>query len=201
MKPRRSFLPLFGSSQILSASVVFAAWVTTGQLRAVDIYWDSDGATSGGSSGTTATGNWGTSAFWSTDAAGASATTATWTGTNTAVFSAGTDVTGSSTVTLNANTSAAGLKFEEGAVSLVSATSAKTLSLGAGGITIYNGTPASGVPTLGGTTAATALVLSLTANQTWTNNITGAALLRSGVTTASNSSLTLQGNFDFRASG
>lgn len=170
-------------------------------VYADDIYWDSDEATDGGSSDNTANGNWGTSAFWSPDAAGSSATTATWIPANTAVFSAGSDVTGSSTVTLNANTAADGLRFEEGAISLVSATTAKTLSLGAGGITISNGTPASGIPTLGGTTAATSLVLSLTANQIWTNNISSAALIRSGATSTTNANLTLQGNFDFRASG
>src|SRR4051794_11951149 len=66
------------------------------QSSAALIYWDSDGATPGGSSGTTATGTWGSasaSAFWSAAADGSAATTATWASTDTAVFSAGTDVT------------------------------------------------------------------------------------------------------------
>lgn len=109
------------------------AWATLtlcalpGLLTAANVYWDSNSTTAG--AGATPTGNWGTSAFWSTDASGASTAVATWNAADTAVFSAGTDATNPYTITVNANTAAAGLGFEEGNVTLVSSGSAKSLTI------------------------------------------------------------------------
>lgn len=58
-----------------------------------DLYWDSNGATAG--AGTTPTGTWGTSTFWSTVFDGTAATAA-WTCGRNAVFTAGTDATSAS---------------------------------------------------------------------------------------------------------
>ncbi len=138
-------------------------------LHGADIYWDSDGATSGGSSGTTATGNWGTSAFWSTDSTGAAATTATWASTDTAVFSAGSDVTGASIITVNANTVAAGLKVEEGNVTFVSATSTKSL-------TVNSALTFDKTVTFGAASAATNVNLLLGTNTLTLNNGANVAL-------------------------
>lgn len=191
MKLRRS--SLLSSSLLLRSIIALGAWASTGQLHAADIYWDSDGATAGGSSGTTATGNWGTSAFWSTDSTGASPTTATWAGTDTAVFSAGTDVTGASTVTINANTAAAGLKFEEGNITFVSATSAKSLTLSSN----LDLTLGSRGVVFGTTTAATTVNLLLGSNSLTLNtgnldlygtNTMAGATLKSGNITIGNAS-------------
>ena len=41
---------------------------------ATPLYWDSDGVTVGGSSGTTAVGTWGSSVFWNTSSTGGAGT-------------------------------------------------------------------------------------------------------------------------------
>src|SRR5205823_424900 len=87
--------------------------------RAATQYWDGNGATAG--AGTTPTGTWGTSNFWSTSSAGTVATTA-WTSGNTAVFSAGTDATATYTVTVSVTQTAGAINFEEGTVTLSSGT-------------------------------------------------------------------------------
>ena len=97
----------------LAASLAMTASVAT----AAPLYWDSDGANTGGSASATATGTWGTSNFWSTSSTG-TAVTGAWVTDETAVFSAGTDVTGAYTVTVNGTQQAAGITFEEGNVTL-----------------------------------------------------------------------------------
>ena len=82
-------------------------------------------------------------------------------------FSAGTDATGAYTVTLNANQSADALNFQEGIVTLKGNGTARTLTLGTGGITVA---AASGAVTLGDGNAVNNILLSLTSGQqTWAN--------------------------------
>ncbi|HEX8521083.1 MAG TPA: autotransporter-associated beta strand repeat-containing protein [Tepidisphaeraceae bacterium] len=93
-------------------------------VQAANKYWDPNGATPG--AGAAPGGNWDTTTSnWSTDSTGSVAGT-TWAANDTAIFSAGSDATGAYTVTLSGSQSAAGIKIEEGTLSL----STGTLSLG-----------------------------------------------------------------------
>jgi autotransporter-associated beta strand protein len=104
----------------IALAFVFALAVvsTLGSVSAQNTrYWDADGATAGGSGGTTANGTWGASAFWSADPAGAAAT-AVWVNGDIAVFSAGNDVTGSSSIDVASDPVAGGVTVEEGTIIL-----------------------------------------------------------------------------------
>ncbi|MCW1921197.1 autotransporter-associated beta strand repeat-containing protein [Luteolibacter arcticus] len=158
-------------------------------VHAVDIHWDGNGATPGNIA--TPTGNWGTSAFWSPDATGSSAAVSTWNAADTAVFSAGTEATGAYTVTVNANTAAAGLKFEEGNVTFLSASSAKSLTVNSN----LELTLGSRLVTVGSTTATTTVNLLLGSNTLTLNsgnldlygsNTMSAATLKAGNITIGN---------------
>ncbi len=100
----------------LAWAVLFSSLGLVPQAVA-DLYWDTNGAAAGGSAGTTAPGTWGIDNFWSTSAAGTAATSG-WTAGETAVFSAGTNVTGTYDVTLDGTQDIAGIRFEEGHVSI-----------------------------------------------------------------------------------
>ncbi|WAC18563.1 autotransporter-associated beta strand repeat-containing protein [Luteolibacter sp. SL250] len=160
-------------------TLVVTAGMLSGAWAANDLYWDIDGATAGGSGGSTAVGNWGTSTFWSDSAAGSSATlTATTTNINDLHFSAGTDVTGASTVTVTGTQSANMLIFEEGAVTLSGGTS---ITLGGGGgvtpgLQFVNGT--------GANIINTALVLG--ADSTFTNLDNTTQVIGGGITGTAN---------------
>ena len=78
-------------------------------------YWDGNGTSAG--AGTTPTGTWGSSNFWSATSGGTSVPAA-WTSGNTAVFSAGNDASGSFVVTVSGTQTAAGITHEEGTVTL-----------------------------------------------------------------------------------
>ena len=102
---------------------VIAAWFAALAFAAVTLatanplYWDANGsATGSGNLG----GIWGTDNFWTIDPLGLTATTAYASG-NTVAFAAGTDGTGNYTVTLSSSQSAAGLRFEEGHVTIAPA--------------------------------------------------------------------------------
>lgn len=97
------------------------------------VYWDTNGATSGSSGGTTAGGTWNqnSTANWTINSGGTAAT-ATWQtrsgGSGIATFSAGSNATGTYTVTVSGTiTGVRGLEFEEGTVTL----SGGTITLGA----------------------------------------------------------------------
>jgi autotransporter-associated beta strand protein len=99
---------------------------------AANRFWDMDGATPGGSSGTTASGSWSPAApHWSTSADGVVATQV-WNSGDVAVFSAGSDVTGSSTITVIGTQTVSGITLEEGTVSLLGG--ANTINLNPGSI-------------------------------------------------------------------
>lgn len=167
---------------ILSTSVIALLGYATS--RATDLYWDSDGTTAGGSSGTTATGTWGTgSLFWNSDSTGGGAGTFTDTTFNTSDlhFSAGTDVTGSSTVTVSGTQVANSLIFEEGSITLSGGTSI-TLGGGGGGNTglfFLNGTASN--------TVSTAIVLA--SDAAFTNGDNSGQTVSGGVTGTGNLTL------------
>ncbi|MBA3481095.1 MAG: autotransporter-associated beta strand repeat-containing protein, partial [Pirellulales bacterium] len=82
-----------------------------------DLYWDSNGASAGGSNSDTAPGAWGVDNFWGADPIGL-AVTGPWVADETAVFSADANVIGTYDVTVSATQSASGIRFEEGTVTL-----------------------------------------------------------------------------------
>jgi autotransporter-associated beta strand protein len=139
MKPKR--LSLRQAS--IACSTLFISF--TAPALAVNLYWDTDGATVG-SGGATPSGTWqnlaNSGTTWSTGVLGDVATPALTTASvDDLFFSAGTDATGSYTVTLGSNQAAKSLTFEEGAASLTGS----TLTLTGGGITVLAG---SGNPTI-----------------------------------------------------
>jgi fibronectin-binding autotransporter adhesin len=111
------------------------------------LYWDSNGATPG--AGTTPTGTWGTSAFWSTDPTGSVATGA-WTSGDSVVFSAGTDATGSWTLTVNGAQTVNSFTIEEGNITLSgSAINATSMTIDSGATLQIPSTSSLGVATGG----------------------------------------------------
>jgi fibronectin-binding autotransporter adhesin len=104
-------------TSIMAALLVGALGLTV----QADLYWDVNDTGDGGSNSDVAIGTWGIDNFWSTDPNGASSTGA-WLSDETAVFSAGNDVTGTSTVTLDGQQAVAGIRFEEGAVTITGGT-------------------------------------------------------------------------------
>ena len=111
------------------------------------LYWDSNGATPG--AGTTPTGTWGTSAFWSTDPTGSVATGA-WTSGDSAVFSAGTDATGNWTLTVNGAQTVNSFTIEEGNITLTgSAINATSITIGSGATLAIPSTTSLGAATGG----------------------------------------------------
>ena len=100
-----------------------------------DLFWDSNGSSSGGSNSDTAPGTWGVDNFWSADLNGL-AGTGPWTADETAVFAADANVSGTYSVTVSGTQSASGIRFEEGTVTLtggtVDLTNAATVTVGTG---------------------------------------------------------------------
>jgi autotransporter-associated beta strand protein len=153
----------FALSAAVAATVM--AMGSSGNSARADQYWDANDVTAGAGSAAP-TGTWGIDAFWSPDANG-EATTGAWTPGETAVFSAGTDATGAFTVTIDQTQSAAGVRFDEGDVTLSSGqldlTGAATVQVDAATATISSvlgGTAGlvksgTGILTLGGAGANT----------------------------------------------
>ncbi|MFC7336061.1 beta strand repeat-containing protein [Haloferula chungangensis] len=93
----------------------------TSPLQAASYFWDSNGASSGGSDTDVADGTWGSDLFWSLDATGDTDTTpflASVTIDDSVYFSAGTNVTGASSITVDGTQSVDRIYFEEGSVDL-----------------------------------------------------------------------------------
>ena len=114
---------------ILAALVTIAAPMSP---CSATLYWDSNDSDSG--AGTTPTGTWGTSAFWSSDSLGEAATGG-WTAAEAAVFSAGSDASGAWTLSVSGTQSASSVLVEEGIITLGSG----TIDTGASTFTIGNG--------------------------------------------------------------
>lgn len=158
------------------ATAACTGWVKSAQ--AANLYWDSDGATAGGSSSTTAAGTWGVSNFWSTSSLGNAATGA-WVAGSTAIFSAGTDVTGTYGVTVSGTQVAAGITIEQGSITF----SAGAINLNSGSIIDVTGTSTfSGTVSSAGSVAKAGtgtLVLS------GTNNFAGGISVNAGTLSVS----------------
>jgi len=99
------------------------AFLGTAALAQTNVYWDTNGNSSGASSGTTAAGTWAQNSgnMWSTSTNGGS--TGTWqnkSGSNgIAWFAAGSNATGAYTVTVSRTISGVrGIQFQEGTVTL-----------------------------------------------------------------------------------
>lgn len=137
-----SFLPVVRVFIALSF-----AWELSAGALAGPAYRDTDGATPGGSSGSTVSGIWdqNNTTGWSSDASGSSSTTNYENAGGfapDAVFSAGTDATGQSTVTISGSVRANRIVVEEGNI-VFSGTNSAVLTLGGGGgagISIQSGT-------------------------------------------------------------
>jgi len=195
--------------------VSMAGLLAPATLRAQTIiYWDTNGATAGASSGTTAAGTWdqSTTANWSTSSVGTNTTT-TWStaigaGNAIADFSAGTNATGPFTVTVSGTvTGVGGITFEEGAVTLGGTGTLTLTNTGTINVAATTGTISA---ILGGTVGLTktgtgTLVISSSNTYTGATNI-NAGTLRLGasnlipnataVTVASGATLDLNGFAD-----
>lgn len=163
---------------IRNTSLTVVALSALANTTHASVYWDVNGTTPsetlGGVSGV-ASGTWdaSTTANWNTtsDGSGSNATysTAVGIGGSNVVFSAGSDVTGASTVTMGGNVVATSLRIQEGNVSF-DAGSARTISLGAGGLTVESTATAARFYSNAQLVATTA--------QDWTNNSTGTVILQ-----------------------
>jgi autotransporter-associated beta strand protein len=151
-------------------------------------YWDLNGATLGsGATGTAAI--WNLSATnWNASAVG-TGTPITWVNSTTssaAVFSAGTDATGAYGITISGTIQTNSVTFNNGVISLYG-TSAPSLNIGSGGITISS--------TINGPTTLDASLGSvvLTASQSWLNNGSQPLNVKCGITTNTACTLSLGG--------
>ena len=161
---------------ILATSI--AALFTITPAYAVNVFWDTNGATPGSSAGATANGTWDANSVgnWSTDPNGAISTTSYATAhggapaTADVFFSAGGNATGLSTITItaiaNAGVVANSITIEDGSIATATSgtfSAGPVLTLGAGGLTIA--ATAAGPSSFNSNTT-----VALSANQTWTNN-------------------------------
>jgi autotransporter-associated beta strand protein len=140
MKPKKFLRSLFiGGSTLLTVPTALA----------VNLYWDTDGATSG-AGGPSPTATWAAGGTtWSTDSLGATATAAVTTTTDDdLVFAAGTNATGAYAITLADGQNARSLTLEDGLITLSGADGIINLG-GIGSITVKNGASA----TIGGNTS------------------------------------------------
>jgi fibronectin-binding autotransporter adhesin len=202
----KNMRPLFSSpfGRFLSATTTAFIVVAGSPLHAADWYWDSDGNIAGASSDTTAAGTWGSDTFWSTSSLGDEATTA-WTAGNTAVFAAGTDATGTYAVTVSGTQTTAGLKFQEGNVTLSGGTGITLTSAAvdaASGATATISTAIGGSAGLSKTGAGTLTLSSASNSFSGGVNISGGTLSIAAATNLpSGNVLTLSGGGVLAVSG
>jgi autotransporter-associated beta strand protein len=125
------------STYVSATLLMIALGLSLRTAARADLYWDVDGATNGSAGGATPAGTWdATTTNWNNDPTdGAGGAKTTWDGT-TAIFSAANDATGAFTVTLDATQSAAGINFEEGAVTVSGGTE---LNLTGGAVNVSTG--------------------------------------------------------------
>ncbi|MCB1133480.1 MAG: hypothetical protein KDN05_20345, partial [Verrucomicrobiae bacterium] len=176
MKPRRNLF--------LGTLVVIAL---SQSAFAATHYWDGASAT------------WNDAVNWSTDSGADTPDPLAVTGiTDDAIFNI-TTVDGNMVVTLDANQLANSLTFDNTGTTAIQAnasdTTARSLTLAAGGITLNSG---AGAVTLGGgSNGATNLVID--ANQSWTNNSSSLLTVTAGL--AINNALTIGGSGNATISG
>ena len=160
------------------AVLLFLACSST--ASAATLYWS------------TTTGTWATLTNWSDDpSSGGTNPTAAPTNGDVAWFNQ-TGVTGSTTVRINAATAIDGLVFtNSGLTTFNSPAATQVLSLGSGGITLEEG---SGGLTIS-SSSTQVLTTTLTADQSWTNDSSGALSVVSGTINASGTrALTIAGS-------
>jgi fibronectin-binding autotransporter adhesin len=162
------------SASCLSAALFLAfVGLSSSSALATNVYWDTNGNSTGATNGTTAAGTWDNNATanWTTSSAGTTTTTTYNTAdggsptTADVFFSAGSNATGTFTVAIEKSTtiSARSITIEEGTLTFdQGAGNGSILSIGAGGITINSGAAL--------TVTGSKLTLNLSAAQTWTNN-------------------------------
>ena len=137
-----------------------AALVTASSTQAASIYWD------GISASWNLNTNWSTASGADTPDPGAVPGAA-----DDAIFNIST-VNGAETITLDANQAVNSMTFNNtGTTALTGGGTARTLTLGTGGITVASG---AGAVTLGSGTAGNNVLLNLSGAQTWTNNTANA---------------------------
>ena len=182
---RKSVAPLLAAAVLASASQL-APSPAFGQTN--PLYWD------------TTTGTWDTTATNWVNPDGSPATDGPTSG-NDVVFNYSGVTAANETVSLSAPQSVMGLYFTNTDTTLLqSLTTSETLSLGADGINI---TSTAGAVTLGSTTAANALPISITGSQIWTNNSTATTGLTvvNGISETGTSTLTIAGTGNTTLSG
>lgn len=152
--------------RLLLASASLAA---VNSAHAATLYWD----------GTSA--SWNTNTNWSTDSAADTPDPTTVPGAlDDAVFNIST-VNGAETITLDANQAIYSMLFNNtGTTALTGGGTARTLSLGTGGITVASG---AGAVTLGSGVAGDNVLLNLAGAQTWTNNTANAFTINNTAST------------------
>jgi fibronectin-binding autotransporter adhesin len=161
---------------------------------AQNLYWDTNGTTTG--AGGTPTGTWGVNNFWNTSATGTTGGTfqTATTGTDNLFFVAGpsgASGNGNYIVTVSGSQAANGMTFQASGGSTLSS---GTIGLGAGGITMNQfafGSTGQGAVTISNSTA-----LVLTATQTWTNNSVNTLTWGGGLNLGANT-LTFAGSGNF----
>ncbi|CAM2877523.1 beta strand repeat-containing protein [Rariglobus hedericola] len=132
--------------RVLTRITCLTGFFTGAAFAQTTVYWDVNGATTGGSDGTTASATWSDSALNWGNAAGNIAT-AGWVAGNHANFSAGTGVTGSSTITISGTQVVNNITVDEGAITLtggaLSLSGTRSITIASGATAVFNTTVAS----------------------------------------------------------
>lgn len=157
--------------------------------HAATLYWDG------------ASGSWNSAASWSTDPSATTPDPSSAPGANDlAVFSVA-GAAGLQSVSLDANQAAKRLQVLGGAsggVTLYGGGTARTLSLGTGGMEVFEG---AGPLVIGSTVEGQGVAVTLTGNQAWTNRSAYTAVVQNGIGASGAYALTLGGTNGFRLNG
>jgi autotransporter-associated beta strand protein len=178
-----------------TCAIALALAAASPGARAIDVYWDTNGATIGAATSGTANGTWNasTTGNWTTNPAGTSATStyavANGSSPSTAdvFFSAGTDAIASVNVTLNGPVEARSITIQE-LMNISATSSSPSLTIGAGGVTLAN-------TVVGPSTWIGTAPVTLSASQAWNNHSSHLFTVAGNVTGAASSAtaLTLSG--------
>ncbi len=171
MKPSTNPFVRHAISRFLG--VAFAVSCSVISASAATYYWDANGATANGTSGT---GNWdGSAVRWNTDATGGNGGTVTNTvgaGDNL-IFSSGSTYTGG-TITVSTGREAASLTFEDTGTYILSGTGSNITLHGANGLNYTNGAGTYSISSALILAASTAFTNSASTTQTISGGVTGA---------------------------
>ena len=175
------------STRLFSAlALAIAAALWAGTAHAATIYWNGTDT------------DWTDVTDWSTASGATTPNPVAVPGSaDTADFSVSTITNTAQTVNLNSSQNVTGMNFlgtNTAATTLQGGGSNQTLTLGTGGITVSSG---AGAVTIGSTTSGQSVAITLTGNQTWTNNSTTNPLTIIGNVTGG----TTSSGYQFVASG